>query len=748
MAVNDFSKSMIYYAHSNGESQAEWEHLKDHLLRTAEKAAILGKPLGIEHLAYLVGLLHDLGKYSEYFQHKLRGVSVKTEHALAGAKELEKRFKKTRFEMISIIAAFCIAGHHTGLPDFGTKIDHESEPTLQARLKREPDSYSAFQNEIDLSGFTELSIPRLTPTTKTGGFTLSFLTRMLYSVLVDADFLSTEAFYKENQGRGDYPDIEEIQTRFQKFFSSKTFPSSPINDLRKEILQACERRAEDPQGLFSLTVPTGGGKTLSSMHFALKHARKHGLKRIIYVIPYTSIIEQNAEVFREALGDDVILEHHSNFDWETFTKEESKAEEFDDSMSAKLKLASENWDIPIVVTTNVQFFESLFAYRSSRSRKVHNMANSVIIFDEAQMIPQSLLRASLLAISELVINYKSTAVLCTATQPQFQGFLPESLKISEIMPDPTKLYDAFKRVSIVNLGEVDEGSLAARLDDHHQVLCIVNTRKHAQKLYQMLSDEGRFHLSTLMCPAHRNEVIEEIKDRLKKGLPCKVISTQLIEAGVDLDFPVGYRALAGLDSIIQAGGRVNRNRLTSEAKLFVFEPITDAIKKTPSYIQQTGDVAKQILRRWDGKDPICLEAITEYYESLYSIQTDHAFDSVEILRCFEKPKMRSLNFDFRTAAEQFKMINNDTIGIIIPRDQTARDLVERLNWVENPGPTMRKLQRYSVNIYPNEFKTLLDAGRILMVKERIPILLDTEITYSEDLGLSIPLSSGGDAFFV
>ncbi len=243
-------------------------------------------------------------------------------------------------------------------------------------------------------------------------------------------------------------------------------------------------------------------------------------------------------------------------------------------------------------------------------------------------------------------------------------------------------------------------------------------------------------------------MIEEIKDRLKKGLPCKVISTQLIEAGVDLDFPVGYRALAGLDSIIQAGGRVNRNRLTSEAKLFVFEPITDAIKKTPSYIQQTGDVAKQILRRWDGKDPICLEAITDYYESLYNIQTEHAFDSAEIIKCFEKPNMRSLNFDFRRAAEQFKMINTDTIGIIIPKDQIAKGLVERLNWVENPGPTMRKLQRYAVNIYPNEFKTLLDAGRILMVKERIPILLDTENTYSEDLGLSIPLSSGGDAFFV
>lgn len=747
MAANNFSDKSIYYAHSKGENPEEWEQLKDHLIKTAKIAAILGNPLGIEHLAYLVGLLHDLGKYSETFQKKLRGASVKTEHALAGAKELLKRLRHTRFEIMSIMAAFCITGHHTGLPDFGTAVDLQFESTLQARLKREPDSYEAFQKEIDLGNLTELTVPYLKSTTEKGGFTLSFLTRMLYSVLVDADFLATEIFYKEEEKRGSFPEMESIQKRFNDSMRANTFSPSPINNLRREILKACENRSQDSQGLFSLTVPTGGGKTLSSMRFALNHAKKHGLKRIIYVIPYTSIIEQNAQVFREALGDDIILEHHSNFDWENFSKSENKAEDADDEIVAKLALASENWDIPIIVTTNVQFFESLFAYRSSRSRKVHNMANSVIIFDEAQMIPQNLLKACLLSISELVLNYKSTAVLCTATQPEFQRFLPEGLTITEIMPNPTDLYNAFKRVSIVNLGEVSDETLAENLNAHHQALCIVNTRKHAQKLYKMLSDEGKFHLSTLMCPVHRNEVINEIKGRLKNGLPCRVISTQLIEAGVDLDFPVGYRALAGLDSIIQAGGRVNRNRMNPEAKLFVFEPITDAIQKTPSFIQQAGDVTKQILRRWEGKDPIALDAIKDYYNTLYGIQTDHAFDSAEVLDCFEKPNMRTLNFDFRTAAEKFKIINTDTIGIIVPRDEIAINLVERLKFVQNIGSTMRKLQRYTVNIYPNEFLNLREAGQILMIKERIPVLLVTEDSYCKQLGLNIPLASGGDAFF-
>lgn len=748
MATKSPNTYTTFFAHSSDESQEEWQRLLDHLKNTAEKSAALGEPLELENLAYITGFLHDLGKYTQKFQARLRGKQVAVDHSTAGAQEIVNYYKKTRFEAISHLIAYCISGHHSGLPDIGTIIDHGNDPTLHARLKREIEPYTDYQKEIDIDALPNPTLPKISPTSKTGGFSLSFLTRMLYSILVDADYLETESFYSKEIVRGAYPNLTNLQMLFQQELDSKQFPQSPINDLRQHIRQACEERASDEQGLFSLTVPTGGGKTISSMQFALLHAQKHNLQRIIYVIPYTSIIEQNAKVFKEMLGKDCVLEHHSNFDWEQFSKEQSRSEDADDSAIEKLKLSSENWDIPIIVTTNVQFFESLYASRSSSSRKVHNMANSVIIFDEAQMIPNGFIKPCLMAISELVLNYKSTAVLCTATQPEFARFLPDNIEIKEIMPNPSQLYNAFKRVSIQDAGTLDDDTLAQKLSEHHQALCIVNTRKHAQKIFNLLPKSDHvFHLSTLMYPAHRQQVIATIKDRLNNNQPCIVISTQVMEAGVDLDFPVGYRALAGLDSIIQAGGRVNRNRKSADAKLYIFEPDTDAIKRVPGFIQQTGDITRQILRRWKDKDPICLEAIQDYYESLYSVQSDHAFDSARVLPCFEKPPSRLPSFDFRTASERFKLIGSDTIAVIVPRESKAVELLEKLPWVHSPAALLRQLQIYSVNIYHNEFRTLVEAGKIDMINKTIPVLLDCEENYDKNLGLTIPEYSGGNAYF-
>lgn len=748
MATKSTDTYTTFFAHSSDESQEKWQRLFDHLKNTAEKSADLGKPIGMENLAYITGFLHDLGKYTQNFQARLHGKQVAVDHSTAGAQEIVNYYKKSRFEPIAHLIAYCISGHHTGLPDMGTSIDLEGDPTLQARLKRKIEPYSAYQQEIDIDSLPKPIPPMIKKTSKSGFFSLSFLTRMLYSILVDADYLETESFYSKDIVRGAYPSPANLQNLFQQALDSKQFPQSPINDLRQHIRQACEERAGDEQGLFSLTVPTGGGKTISSMQFALLHAKKHNLQRIIYVIPYTSIIEQNAKVFKEMLGYDCVLEHHSNFDWEQFSKEQSRSEDADDSVTEKLRLASENWDIPIVVTTNVQFFESLYASRSSSSRKVHNMANSVILFDEAQMIPNGFIKPCLLAISELVLNYKSTVVLCTATQPEFSRFLPDDIEIKEIMPNPTQLYDAFKRVSIQDAGTIDDETLAKRLSEHHQALCIVNTRKHAQKIFNLLPKSDHiFHLSTLMYPAHRQQVIATIKDRLNNNQPCIVISTQVMEAGVDLDFPVGYRALAGLDSIIQAGGRVNRNRKSADAKLYIFEPDTDAIKRVPGYIQQTGDITRQILRRWKDKDPICLEAIQDYYESLYGVQSDHAFDSARVLPCFEKPSSRLPSFDFRTASERFKLIGSDTIAVIVPRESKAQDILDKLPWVQSPGALLRKLQIYTVSIYRNEFLMLYQAGKIDMKNDTIPVLLDPETNYHPCLGLSIPTNAGGDALF-
>lgn len=748
MATKPPDTFTTFYAHSHDDPQKEWQHLIDHLRNTAEKSAALGKPIGLENLAYITGFLHDLGKYTQSFQARLRGKQVAVDHSTAGAQEIVNHFNNTGLKPMAYLIAYCISGHHAGLPDMGTLIDHESDPTLLARLKRKIEPYSDYQREFSIDTLPKPTPPMIKPSSKSGLFSLSFLTRMLYSILVDADYLETKSFYSKDINRGNYPSLTNLQTQFQQELNTKQFPPSPINDLRQHIRQACEERAGDEQGLFSLTVPTGGGKTISSMQFALLHAKKHNLQRIIYVIPYTSIIEQNAKVFKEMIREDSVLEHHSNFDWEQFSKEKSRSENADDSVAEKLKLASENWDIPIIVTTNVQFFESLYASRSSGSRKVHNMANSVIIFDEAQMIPNGFIKPCLLAISELVLNYKSTAVLCTATQPEFARFLPDNIKIKEIMPNPSQLYNAFKRVSIQDLGIIDDETLAQRLSEHHQALCIVNTRKHAQKIFNLLPKSDHvFHLSTLMYPAHRQQVITTIKDKLISNQACIVISTQVMEAGVDLDFPVGYRALAGLDSIIQAGGRVNRNQKTADAKLYVFEPDTDAIKRIPGYIQQTGDVSRQILRRWKDNDPICLEAIQDYYNSLYSVQSDHAFDSARVLSCFEKPPSRLPSFDFRTASECFKIIGSDTIGVIVPRDPEARKLLEKLPWIQSPGALLRKLQIYTVNIYRNEFLLLVEAGKIDMINKTIPVLLNPEANYHPSLGLSIPANTGGDALF-
>ncbi len=311
--------------------------------------------------------------------------------------------------------------------------------------------------------------------------------------------------------------MQNIQCRYEKFDN----PQGEINRKRTETLKVCTEKAQSKQGFFTLTIPTGGGKTLASMAFALNHAARHGLKRVIYVIPFTSIIEQNAAIFKEFLGDKNVLEHHSNFDWKKGNKQDS-AEADDETKDAldKLKLAAENWDIPIVVTTNVQFFESLFANKSSRCRKLHNMAKSVIIFDEAQMLPREYLDPSMLAVKELVTNYDVSAVFCTATQPALDRRLP-NVNFTELAPDPQALFDFYKRVRFNNIGKTPDAELIERIKAYPQALCIVNTRRHAKGLFDELKeDEGSFHLSTLMCPIHRKATCSD-RWKLKRGtLPC------------------------------------------------------------------------------------------------------------------------------------------------------------------------------------------------------------------------------------
>jgi len=726
----------MFYAHTNGEDISHWQPLKNHLENVASIAGDLGEKIGLADHARLIALLHDIGKYSLAFQKRLLGSIRRVDHSTAGAFEIKTHVKPP---LLSTLLAFCVLGHHGGLPNYGSPIDDSSDSSLCARLKRKLEDFSSYKHDFE---FIDMRLPKMNiqPITKSGGFSTSLIVRMLYSILVDADFLDTETFM--NQGkkpRGEYESINALTLRFNDFLKRFYQPQTKIHAYRTEILHQCLNKSKQKPSLFNLTVPTGGGKTYSSMAFALNHAISNHLDRIIYVIPFTSIIEQNAALFKDALGKQNVLEHHSNFDWNPEHKQSQLVgyEDGDENIIQKLKLASENYDIPVVVTTNVQFFESLFSNLPSRARKIHNMARSVIIFDEAQMIPRDFIKPCLYAVIELVTNYECSAVLCTATQPVIDILLPNrSTQPEEIAKNPKELYERFQRVKIESLNTITDNQLINTLNGHDQVICIVNTRRHAREIFSGIQPNNSFHLSTLMCAAHRSVTLLKIRNHLDKGEPCRLVSTQLVEAGVDIDFPIGYRALAGLDSIIQAAGRVNRNMKSEKGTLFVFEPQSPAIRRIPAFIQQGADVARQILREFE-KDPISSEAIKEYYRRMYQFQDEQSFDRQDILGCFEKMGIRDADFDFKTAAEKFRLIADPTVSIVIKFDDQAERLLKEVIQTTNPGMFIRQLQPYTVNIYEKEFNSLLNLGKIDIYHDTFSVLNDMQ-DYNDETGLRIP----------
>ncbi len=556
----------------------------------------------------------------------------------------------------------------------------------------------------------------------------SLFIRMLYSCLVDADFLDTEVFMDSQRGqrRQGYRTLTELEVVFFEKLGEmrKTAPTSPVNRERELILNQCLRASQGDMGLFSLTVPTGGGKTLSSMAFALSHARKHGLKRVIYVIPYTSIIEQNATVFRAMLGDDAVLEHHCNFE--------------PDNEDHRSRLAAENWDAPIIVTTNVQFFESLFASRSSQCRKLHNVTGSVIILDEVQTLPAPFLLPCLEALRELAGMYRASIVLCSATQPavQIRDDFPHGLEgVTEIIDNPDALATALKRTEVTVLPQVHDTELANRLNSYSQVLCIVNTRKHARALFQSLGDsEDAFHLSALMCPVHRSLTLAEIRNRLQAGRACRVISTQLVEAGVDIDFPVVFRSVGGIDSIAQAAGRCNREGRLKMGQVFVFAPEA-AIPA--GHFRQTAQAAESVIRMHP-QDILSLAAIEDYFKLYYWTKGD-ALDDEGILAMLHAGCQNG-DFPFKTVAEKFRFIKDEMKPVVIPFDDDARRLIKTLDYCEKPTSLSRLLQKYTVSIHPGEWNTLLSIGSIKLKAGMFPVLTD-ETLYRKDLGLcaDVPL---------
>ena len=520
--------------------------------------------------------------------------------------------------------AFVIASHHTGLLNCGNSVDTSSESTFFGRIKRKVGEdfpkFSAYREEMEepLNNIKSTTFFMIK-----NNFSAQFYIRMLFSCLVDSDFLDTENFMQNNGvNRGNYPDIFELKNRFdyyikRKFLSTKNL--SEINKKRCDILEECIEKGENSsENIFSLTVPTGGGKTISSMSFALNYAIKNNKSRIIYVIPYTSIIEQNAKVFRDIFGDDAVVEHHSNI---SFNSDEN-TDSIEYEILKKSELATENWDAPIIVTTNVQFFESFYACKSSKCRKLHNIANSVVVFDEAQMIPTENILPCVYAIAELVKLYKTTAILCTATQPSLDKIFFDKFKITvkEISKNTEENYNFFKRNNIRVLKEkLSLEDLLDKMKNDKQALCIVNSKKAAKELFESLSDNKNvFYLSTNLCAKHRRNIIKTIKDLLYQNEDCLVVSTSLIEAGVDIDFPKVYRELSGLDSIIQSAGRCNREGKfnKNDSYVYVFEWEDSELEYKGKDLRSRIDAAKYVLEK-DYKSLDCLEAIKCYFDYLH-----------------------------------------------------------------------------------------------------------------------------------
>ena len=575
---------MERFAHSvEGRPQEHWEPLSHHLTAVGRRAAGFAEAFGAAPCGLAMGLLHDIGKTAPAYQRYIRRPVDRNgpkgpDHSSAGAKEAIALYGGQLGRMM----AFGIAGHHAGLMDGAG----HAGGTLSTRLVKDVEDYAGWQDHVtDLPTAAALraALPALKPNDIEPTFSPSFLARMLFSCLVDADFLETEAFYARSRGdapprRGGALTPEHVE-RVRAFTARHRRDDTPVNRLRSEILDHADARAVLPPGLFTLTVPTGGGKTLTSLSFAMRHAAAHGLRRILYVIPFTSIIEQTAAIFREQVGlGDAVLEHHSSFDWDRRRPASGNDQEEEGAAGlAKLRRDAENWDAPVVVTTAVQFFESLFAARTGKARKLHNLAGSVIILDEAQSIPVPLLRPCMAAIDELARNYGASVILCTATQPALRTqdrALPqteamkkrdewEGLDIPaerELAPEPERLYEALKRVTVEWRREpVTDAEIAARFADRPQMLCIVNSRAHARDLFEAIREQaGAVHLTTLMCARHRRVVLAEARKVLKAGKPVRLVATSLIEAGVDISFPEVWRAAAGLANIARGG--VDRNQ--------------------------------------------------------------------------------------------------------------------------------------------------------------------------------------------
>jgi CRISPR-associated endonuclease/helicase Cas3 len=740
----------MFFAHSlEGRSSDAWQPLAEHLKSVSRLTWSRAEKFGAGRLGAVIGLLHDLGKFALVFQDYIAGQGPSPDHATAGACEIRKLAGAAGAgdRLAALIGAYCIAGHHSGLPNWSgdralvDRLEKSLAPLDPAWLRElAPEASELFPKTFKPHGDKSLA-----------AFQLQMFGRMLFSCLIDADRRDTEAFYVGAEGKSvdrDWPALSAIVdvlvARFDAHMAGVRAQAAEtrLGRLRTEILTHARSKAGLPRGVFTLDVPTGGGKTLASLGFALDHARAHGMDRIVYGIPFTSIIDQTAAIFCDVLGKEIVLEHHSAIEDERQDRTPPEKEGEPD-IQGKMRLAMEDWAAPVIVTTNVQLFESLFAARTSRCRKLHNLVNAVIILDEAQTIPRPLLRPCVAVLDELVRNYGCSVVLCTATQPalgakRFKGGFDLS-KDRELAPDPAGLADELRRVRLVHGGDMNDAALVEALADAPQSLVIVNSRKHALALYraaQAAGLEGLVHLTTRHYAAHRRKILEKVRRTLKAGAPCLLIATSLIEAGVDVDFPKGWRAEAGLDQIAQAAGRVNREgkRPLNESTLTVFRAPDNP--PPPEIKGLSGDMARMMHKHENLFSPAAME---DFFGEVYWRVSPQGLDAKSIFDDF-KVGSGLADFSYRSVAEKFRMIESGMVPVIIPGDDKAREAIGKLSIPQIPsGAIARDLQTYIVQVPPRARGRLIACGRVAFAAPKLrldqfAVLVDHQL-YRDGSGL-------------
>lgn len=747
-----------------------------HLLDVGELASGFTAIFGAAQWGTAAGQWHDLGKWGPDMQSYLwdsleakeqnRFIRPRRiEHSIAGAQHAVKEWGPA-----GELLAFVIAGHHAGLADYPNKTTQTEagESSLKVRLGRTE------RLDTALAGGPPDVILRHEPLSLPHSDTdLSLFIRMIFSALVDADRLDTERYCSPDTAdirakATKYESISIINARCQTYmsdFTARLGPAvdRPINRLRAGLLRDCLSTSVASAGLFSLTAPTGLGKTLAGLAFALNHAQINGQRRIIYVAPYNSIIEQTATVYRHAIGSNNVLEHHSVFDPASLQRQKPAAEEIDadeniNDPSIEWKLTVENWDAPVIVTTAVQFFESLFSSHTSRCRKLHRIINSVVFLDEAQMIPFEFLQPILRVLAELMRAYGVTVILSTATQPaldprksasfDFDGLVgpikacdPAADRTTqhqrtEIVSDLAALHRATRRFKVTlpdfDLPPPTWTELARDISARGSSLTIVNTRNSARSLHELMPP-GTIHLSALMCPAHRLEIINDIKRRLAEHEIVRVVSTQLVEAGVDLDFPTVYRALAGLDSLAQAGGRCNREGNLTEGHLIVFEAPDEVL---PAALRTPQNIARKILRGVDA-DPFDPKMFEQFFRRLFWTKGTDGLDTERI--CDLLPQRNLHKMCFRSASDRFRIIDDYRDEVIVPWGDQGREIVDQLALgpaelgIEEWRDLLRRAQRYSVGINPGDYKSIKELDGISIVAK---ISLLNMLFYDEGVGVT------------